>query len=79
MDEPKSTNKAGLIGTGMVGASFAYSLMQRGLANELVLIDMDTARAEGEAMDLNLPLSPRELAAFQGSAQTLKDRLIELG
>jgi L-lactate dehydrogenase len=36
----------------MVGASFAYSLMQRGLATELVLIDRDTARAEGEAMDL---------------------------
>ena len=53
MRERRSTNKVGLIGTGMVGASFAYSLMQRGLANELVLIDMDTARAEGEAMDLN--------------------------
>lgn len=37
----------------MVRASFAYSLMQHGLANELVLIDMDTTRAEGEAMDLN--------------------------
>jgi L-lactate dehydrogenase len=45
--------KVGLIGTGMVGASFAYALMQRGLANELVLIDADAARAEGEAMDLN--------------------------
>jgi L-lactate dehydrogenase len=53
MNERKSTNKVGLVGTGMVGASFAYSLMQHGLANELVLIDMDTARAEGEAMDLN--------------------------
>lgn len=53
MRERKVTNKVGLIGTGMVGASFAYSLMQRGLANELVLVDMDTARAEGEAMDLN--------------------------
>jgi L-lactate dehydrogenase len=53
MQERKSTNKVGLIGTGMVGASFAYSLMQRGLANELVLLDMDAARAEGEAMDLN--------------------------
>lgn len=53
MNERKSTNKVGLIGAGMVGASFAYSLMQRGLANELVLIDMDAARAEGEAMDLN--------------------------
>ena len=51
--EYKSTNKIGLIGVGMVGASFAYSLVQQGLANELVLVDMDTARAEGEVMDLN--------------------------
>ncbi len=53
MNEHRSTNKVGLIGTGMVGASFAYSLMQRGAANELVLIDADAARAEGEMMDLN--------------------------
>jgi L-lactate dehydrogenase len=53
MIERRSTNKVGLIGTGMVGASFAYSLMQRGVANELVLIDADAARAEGEMMDLN--------------------------
>src|SRR5512139_3836524 len=37
----------------MVGASFAYSLMQRGVANELVLIDANSARAEGEMMDLS--------------------------
>ncbi len=53
MNERRSTNKVGLIGTGMVGASFAYSLMQSGAANELVLIDADKARAEGEMMDLN--------------------------
>ncbi len=53
VSERKNTNKVGLIGTGMVGASFAYSLMQHGMANELVLIDMDKARAEGEMMDLN--------------------------
>jgi L-lactate dehydrogenase len=53
MNERRRTNKVGLIGTGMVGASFAYSLMQSGLANELVLIDADAARAEGEMMDLN--------------------------
>jgi L-lactate dehydrogenase len=46
-------NKVALIGCGMVGASFAYSFLQRGLANELVLLDKDEARAEGEAMDLN--------------------------
>jgi L-lactate dehydrogenase len=49
----KGTNKVGLIGTGMVGSSFAYSLMQQVVANELVLIDRDMARAEGEMMDLN--------------------------
>ena len=53
MNERRSTNKVGLIGAGMVGASFAYSLMQSGVANELVLIDADAARAEGEMMDLN--------------------------
>src|SRR5919205_2141656 len=53
MTERRVTGKVGLIGTGMVGSSFAYSLMQRGVANELVLIDADAARAEGEAMDLN--------------------------
>ena len=53
MIDRRSTNKVGLIGTGMVGASFAYSLMQLGLANELVLIDADARRAEGEVMDLN--------------------------
>ena len=53
MTERQVTGKVGLIGTGMVGSSFAYALMQRGVANELVLIDADAARAEGEAMDLN--------------------------
>jgi L-lactate dehydrogenase len=53
MDDEKVAGKVGLVGTGMVGSSFAYALMQRGLANELVLVDKDQARAEGEAMDLN--------------------------
>ncbi|MBC8162855.1 MAG: L-lactate dehydrogenase [Roseiflexaceae bacterium] len=48
-----ATGKVGLVGTGLVGASFAYSLMQQSSAKELVLIDVDKARAEGEAMDLN--------------------------
>jgi len=36
-----------------VGASFAYALLFRGLASEIVLIDGNAAKAEGEAMDLN--------------------------
>jgi L-lactate dehydrogenase len=53
MTDRKGMNIVGLVGTGMVGASFAYALMQHGVANELVLIDANAARAEGEAMDLN--------------------------
>lgn len=53
----KERNKVGVIGTGMVGASFAYALMQRSLANEIVLIDANRGRAEAEAMDLNHGLS----------------------
>ena len=45
--------KVGLIGTGMVGSSFAYALLQRGIASELVLVDANADRATGEAMDLN--------------------------
>jgi L-lactate dehydrogenase len=53
MNQHAQTNKIGLVGTGMVGTSFAYALMQHRLVDELVMIDLDAARAEGEAMDLN--------------------------
>jgi L-lactate dehydrogenase len=42
-----------VVGAGHVGATFAYSLLLAGLAPEIVLIDRDQARAEGEAMDLS--------------------------
>lgn len=45
--------KVVLVGTGMVGMSFAYSALNQALCDELVLIDIDRKRAEGEAMDLN--------------------------
>lgn len=45
--------KVALIGTGMVGMSFAYAAMNQGIFDELILIDVNRARAEGEAMDLN--------------------------
>lgn len=44
--------KIAVVGAGRVGTSFAYATLLRGLATEIVLIDKDTARAEGEAMDL---------------------------
>jgi L-lactate dehydrogenase len=45
--------RIGVVGTGNVGATFAYALLQSGLAGEIVLIDRNHTRAEGEAMDLS--------------------------
>jgi L-lactate dehydrogenase len=42
-----------VVGAGHVGATFAYALQFRGLVAEIVLIDANHARAEGEAMDIN--------------------------
>ena len=50
--EKERTRKVGIVGAGMVGSSFAYSLMQRSMATDIVLVDNNRARAEGEAMDL---------------------------
>lgn len=44
--------KCGIIGCGNVGATTAYTLMLSGIFNELVLVDIDTARASGEAEDI---------------------------
>ena len=45
--------KVVLIGTGMVGMSYAYAILNQNLCDELVLIDINKKKAEGEAMDLN--------------------------
>lgn len=51
--EKTDKRKIVLIGTGMVGMSYAYALLNQNLCDELVLIDINKKRAEGEAMDLN--------------------------
>ena len=44
--------KVAVVGAGQVGASFAYALLLSGLAAEIVLVDANAAKAQGEAMDL---------------------------
>ncbi|MBQ8439781.1 MAG: L-lactate dehydrogenase [Clostridia bacterium] len=44
--------KCGIIGCGNVGSTTAYTLMQTGWFSEMVLVDLDTKRAEGEAADI---------------------------
>jgi len=41
------------VGVGAVGSTFACALLLSGLASEIVLIDANRGKAEGEAMDLN--------------------------
>jgi L-lactate dehydrogenase len=53
MSERASPVKIAIVGgAGAVGASAAYALMISGLASEIVLVDVNARRAEGEAMDL---------------------------
>mgnify|MGYP000999253302 FL=1 len=66
--------KCAMIGCGFVGSSSAFSLIQSGLFSELVLIDANTAKAEGEAMDLShgLPFA-RPMEIYAGSYDDLTD------
>lgn len=60
--------KVALIGTGFVGMSFAYALLNSGECDQLVLIDINTEKAKGEAMDLNhgLPFAKRNMLIYSG-------------
>ena len=49
----KDNRKVVIIGTGMVGMSYAYAMLNQNACDELVLIDINKERAVGEAMDLN--------------------------
>ena len=62
-------NKVVLVGCGNVGMSYAYALLnQRTNVNELVLIDIDKDRVEGEVMDLNhcLAFAPSKIDIKSG-------------
>ncbi len=65
----KDIRKVAIIGTGMVGMSYAYALLNQNGCDELVLVDLDKKRAEGEAMDLNhgLAFSLSHMRIYAGS------------
>lgn len=64
-------NRVAVIGTGAVGCSYAYSMINQGVAEELVLIDVNQAKSEGEAMDLNhgIPFAPSPIKVWSGTYQ----------
>ena len=67
--------KVVLIGTGFVGMSMAYTMINRGGLNELVLIDVDKEKAKGEEMDLNhgMPYAPQKMIIKAGDYDECKD------
>lgn len=71
-------NKVVIVGTGMVGMSYAYSMVNQGTCEELVLIDLDKKRAQGEAIDLNhgLSFAPRKMKIYAGDYTDCKDAYI---
>jgi len=44
--------KIGIVGCGMVGSTSAYALVMSGVGREIVLVDLNRARAEAEANDI---------------------------
>jgi len=54
-------SKVVVIGTGLVGATYAYSLLVEGTTDEICLIDINREKSLGEAMDLNhaMPFAKR--------------------
>lgn len=72
-----NSRKVAVIGCGFVGSSSAFALMQSGLFSEMVLIDADTKRAEGEAMDISHVISfARPMQIYAGNYDDITDAAI---
>ncbi len=67
-----------LVGTGFVGMSMAYSMLNRGGIQELILIDIDKDKTIGEEMDLShgLPFAPQKMTIKAGDYDECKDAQI---
>ena len=69
--------KATVIGCGFVGSASAFALMQSGLFSEMVLVDVDHERAEGEALDIGhgMPLA-RPMKIYAGDYDDVSDSAV---
>lgn len=72
MDQRSS--KVVIVGAGLVGATFAYALMINGIVSEIVLLDVNQERLEGEVMDLNHGMAfVRPVIVRSGSYKDCRD------
>lgn len=68
------SRKVAVIGCGFVGSTIAFSLMQSGLFSDMVLIDVDMKKAEGEAMDIGHGISfARPMKIWAGVYEDIAD------
>ena len=70
-----TNKKVVLVGTGFVGMSMAYAMLNQGGVDELVLIDVLKDKAKGEEMDLShgLPYAPQKMTIKAGDYSECKD------
>ena len=68
-------NRVVLVGTGFVGSSYAFALINQGVTEELVLIDLNKEKSEGDAMDLShgLAFAPSATKIWFGDYSDCKD------
>ena len=69
--------KVGIVGCGFVGSATAFALMQSGLFSEIVMLDADQAKAEGEALDIShgLPFS-QPASIYAGDYDDIADAAV---
>ncbi len=77
MTEGVNLRKVAMIGCGFVGSASAFSLMNSGLFSEMVLIDANKEKAEGETMDIShgVPFS-RHMQIYAGDYDDITDAAI---
>lgn len=71
----KDAKKVALVGTGMVGMSYAYAMLNQNGCDEMILIDINKERTIGESMDLNhgLPFAPSTMKIYAGEYSDCSD------
>ena len=72
-----NVRKVAIVGCGFVGSASAFAIMQSGLFSEMVLIDVNRTKAEGEALDIShgLPFA-KPMRIYDGDYDDVSDASI---
>ena len=72
-----NSRKTAIIGCGFVGSASAFALMESGIFSEMVLIDADRKKAEGEALDIShgLPFA-KPMQIYAGGYEDISDAAV---